>query len=206
MMLVDDHPIVRRGVRDILCDAFPTSAIEEVGSGGEAMQRIGHHRWDLMILDLSLPDGSGLDVLKRVREMQTRPPVLILSMHAAEQFARRAIAAGAAGYLTKDTADAELVTAVTRIIRGATYFGPEILEEVALGIHPDRERPDKRLSEREYEVFCMIARGKTVTIIATELGLSVKTISTYRRRVLEKMNMSSNAELYRYAVHHSLVN
>ena len=206
MMLVDDHPIVRRGVRDILVDAFPTSAIEEVGSGIEAMSRIHHHQWDLVILDLSLPDGSGLDVLKRVRESQARLPVLILSMHAAEQFARRAIAAGAAGYLTKDTADTELVTAVTRIIRGATYFGHEILEEVALGDHPDRDRPDKRLSEREYEVFCMIARGKTVTVIATELSLSVKTVSTYRKRVLEKMNMSSNAELYRDAVHHSLVN
>ena len=206
MMLVDDHPIVRRGVRDILADAFPASSIEEVGSGGEAVSRVQSHRWDLVILDLSLPDGSGLDVLKRVREMQARLPVLILSMHAAEQFARRAIAAGAAGYLTKDSADTELVTAVNRIIRGATYFGHEILEEVALGGHPDRDRPDKRLSEREYEVFCMIARGKTVTAIATELGLSVKTVSTYRKRVLEKMNMSSNAELYRYAVHHSIVN
>ena len=205
MMLVDDHPIVRRGVRDILVDAFPTSAIEEVGTGTEALSRI-HNRWDLVILDLSLPDGSGLDVLKRVRESEARLPVLVLSMHAAEQFARRAIAAGAAGYLTKDTADTELVTAVTRIIRGATYFGHEILEEVALGDHPDRDRPDKRLSEREYEVFCLIARGKTVTVIAAELGLSVKTVSTYRKRVLEKMNMSSNAELYRYAVHHALVN
>jgi len=206
MMLVDDHPIVRRGVRDILADAFPASSIEEVGSGGEAMSRLRSHRWDLIILDLTLPDGSGLDVLKRVRETEKRMPVLILSMHAAEQFARRAIAAGAAGYLTKDTADTELVTAVTRIIRGNTYFGPEILEQVAMGMHPDRDRPDRRLSEREYEVFCLIARGKTVTLIATQLGLSVKTISTYRRRVLEKMNMSSNAELYRYAVDHALLN
>jgi DNA-binding NarL/FixJ family response regulator len=206
MMLVDDHPIVRRGVRDILVDAFPASSIEEVGSGSEAMSRLRGQRWDLIILDLTLPDGSGLDVLKRVREAEKRMPVLILSMHAAEQFARRAIAAGAAGYLTKDTADTELVTAVTRIIRGNTYFGPEILEQVAMGMHPDRDRPDRRLSEREYEVFCLIARGKTVTLIATQLGLSVKTISTYRRRVLEKMNMSSNAELYRYAVDHALLN
>jgi DNA-binding NarL/FixJ family response regulator len=206
MMLVDDHPIVRRGVRDILVDAFPASSIEEVGSGSEAMSRLRGQRWDLIILDLTLPDGSGLDVLKRVREAEKRMPVLILSMHAAEQFARRAIAAGAAGDLTKDTADTERVTAVTRIIRGNTYFGPEILEQVAMGMHPDRDRPDRRLSEREYEVFCLIARGKTVTLIATQLGLSVKTISTYRRRVLEKMNMSSNAELYRYAVDHALLN
>jgi two-component system invasion response regulator UvrY len=204
VMLVDDHPIVRRGVRNILVEAFPTSAVEEVGTGSEAISKIRNHRWDLVILDLSLPDGSGLDVLKRVREMHTRLPVLVLSMHASEQFARRAIAAGAAGYLTKDSADAELITAVTRIARGNKYFVHEILEEVALGLHPDRLRPDKQLSEREYEVFSMIARGKTVSAIAIELGLSVKTVSTYRRRVLEKMNMSSNAELYRYAVHHAL--
>ena len=205
MMLVDDHPIVRRGVRDILVEAFPTSSIEEVGSGGEAMSRIRSHRWDLIILDLTLPDGSGLDVLKRVREMQQRLPVLILSMHAAEQFARRAIAAGAAGYLTKDTADTELVTAVTKIIRGATHFAPDVLEELALD-DPGRADPHQRLSDREQEVFLMIARGRTVSAIAAELGLSIKTVSTYRRRVLIKMNMASNAELYRYAIHYSLVN
>lgn len=205
MMLVDDHPIVRRGVRDILADAFPASAIEEVGSGSEAISRLRGHRWDVMILDLSLPDGSGLDVLKRVREAQFRVPVLILSMHTAEQFARRAIAAGAAGYLTKDTADTELVSAVTRVIRGATYFGPALLEDVALRLHPDSDRPDRRLSEREYEVFCRLGRGMTVSIIATQMGLSIKTVSTYRRRVLAKMRMSSNMELCRYALHHALI-
>lgn len=206
LMLVDDHPIVRRGVRDILEDAFPSSAIEEVGSGGDALAKIRSHRWDLVILDLTLPDGSGLDVLEQVHTVQSQLPVLILSMHSAEQFARRAIAAGAAGYLTKDTADTELVTAVTKIIRGATHFGPDLLEEVALIDEPDRARPDKRLSDREYEVFLMIARGKTVSVIATELGLSIKTVSTYRRRILVKMNMATNAELYRYAIRHSLVN
>lgn len=205
MMLVDDHPIVRRGVRDILAEAFPTSAIEEVGSGSEALARLRGHRWDLMILDLSLPDGSGLDVLERARETQSRLPVLILSIHTAEQFARRAIAAGAAGYLTKDTADSELVTAVTRITRGATYFGPALLEDVALRLHPDNDRPERRLSDREYDVFCLIARGKPVSLIATELGLSVKTVSTYRRRILQKMDMLSNAELCRYALSRSLI-
>jgi two-component system invasion response regulator UvrY len=204
LMLVDDHPIVRRGVRHILADAFPSSSIEEVGSGGEALSKMRRHRWDLVILDLTLPDGSGLDVLEQARNVQAHLPVLILSMHAAEQFARRAIACGAAGYLTKDTADTELVTAVTRIIGGATHFAPDTLEEVALG-DPDRADPHQRLSEREQEVFLLIARGKTVSAIAAELGLSVKTVSTYRRRVLIKMNMASNAELYRYAIHYSLV-
>jgi DNA-binding NarL/FixJ family response regulator len=205
MMLVDDHPVVRRGVRDILAEAFPTSAIAEVSSGEEAVSRVRTQRWDLVVLDLTLPDGSGLDVLKRVRQIEEQLPVLILSMHGAEQFGRRAIAGGASGYLTKETADLELVTAVTRIIRGSTYFGREILEEAAFGIRPGRERPDQRLSGREYEVFRMLVRGQTVKLIGAELGLSAKTISTYRRRILAKMQMTSNAELHRYAVLHSLI-
>ena len=205
IMLVDDHPIVRRGLRDILVDAFAGAIIHEVGYGRDAIALIHSQMWHVMVLDLSLPDGSGLDVLKRVRELRPRLPVLILSMHAADQFARRAIAAGASGYLTKDAADSELVTAVSRIARGGKYFGPEVLERVALGLHPDREdRPHERLSDREYQVLRMIGGGKTVSEIATELGLSVKTVSTYRARVLEKMKMRTNAELTHYAVRHGI--
>jgi two-component system invasion response regulator UvrY len=205
IMLVDDHPIVRRGLRDILVDAFAGSAIQEAGSGRDAIALIHSQAWHVVVLDLSLPDGSGLDVLKRVRELRPRLPVLILSMHAADQFARRAIAAGASGYLTKDAADAELVTAVSRLARGGKYFGPEILEHVALGLHPDREdRPHERLSDREYQVLRMIGGGKTVSEIAAELVLSVKTVSTYRARVLEKMKMRTNAELTHYAVRHGV--
>lgn len=205
IMLVDDHPIVRRGLRDILIDAFAGATIHEVGSGREAIASLQLHSWSVMVLDLSLPDCSGLDVLKRVRELRPRLPILILSMHAADQFARRAIAAGASGYLTKDAADAELVTAVSKLTRGGKYFGAEVLERVALGLHPDREdRPHERLSDREYQVLRMIGSGKTVSEIATELSLSVKTVSTYRARVLEKMKMRTNAELTRYAVRHGL--
>ena len=205
IMLVDDHPIVRRGLREILADAFPGSVIQEVGSGGEATTLVRDHRWDVIVLDLSLPDGSGLDVLKRVRHLRPRQPVLILSMHTAEQFARRAIAAGASGYLTKDIADSELVTAVSKLLRGGKYFGPEVLERVALGLHPDRdEHPHERLSDREYEVLRMIGSGKTVSEIASALTLSVKTVSTYRARVLDKMGMRTNAELTHYAVRHGL--
>jgi two-component system invasion response regulator UvrY len=205
VMLVDDHPIVRRGLRDILEDAFPGAVIHEVGNGREAIASLHSHSWSVMVLDLSLPDGSGLDVLKRVRELRPRLPVLILSMHTADQFARRAIAAGASGYLTKDAADAELVTAVSKLAHGGKYFGAEVLERVALGLHPDREdRPHERLSDREYQVLRMIGGGKTVSEIATELGLSVKTVSTYRARVLEKMKMRTNAELTHYAVRHGL--
>lgn len=205
IMLVDDHPIVRRGLRDILVDAFAGAIIHEVGYGRDAIALIHSQTWHVIVLDLSLPDGSGLDVLKRVRELRPRLPVLILSIHAADQFARRAIAAGASGYLTKDAADSELVTAVSRLARGGKYFGPEVLERVALGLHPDREdRPHERLSDREYQVLRMIGGGKTVSEIATELGLSVKTISTYRARVLEKMKMRTNAELTHYAVRHGI--
>src|ERR1043166_248247 len=200
-MLIDDHPIVRRGVRDILADAYSSAIIEEVGSGGEATSLVRSQPWDMVMLDLTLPDCSGLDVLKRIREMQERLPVLVLSMHAADQFARRAIAAGASGYLTKDAADAELIRAVTRLMRGGKYFGPAVLEDVVLGMHPDhRERPHEKLSDREYQVLRMIGAGKTVSEIASELELSVKTISTYRARVLEKMEMRTNSELTRYAL------
>jgi DNA-binding NarL/FixJ family response regulator len=205
VLLVDDHPIVRRGIRDILADAFGPAVIQEVGLGREAMMLASANHWDVMVLDLALPDGSGLDVLKRVRQTQPRLPVLILSMHAPDQFARRAIAAGASGYLMKDAADSELVNAVSRLLRGGKYFGAQILEQVALGLHPDRdEQPHERLSDREYQILRMIGSGKTVSEIATGLQLSVKTISTYRARVLDKMDMRTNAELTHYVVRHGL--
>jgi DNA-binding NarL/FixJ family response regulator len=205
VMLVDDHPIVRRGLRDLLADAFAGAIISEVGSGREALAALHSNAWSVIVLDLSLPDGSGLDVLKRVRELRPRLPVLILSVHAADQFARRAIAAGASGYLTKDAADVELVTAVSKLARGGKYFAADVLEHVALGLHPDRDdRPHERLSDREYQVLRMIGGGKTVSEIATELSLSVKTVSTYRARILEKMRMRTNAELTHYAVRHGL--
>jgi DNA-binding NarL/FixJ family response regulator len=203
LILVDDHPIVRRGLRDILADAFEGAIIHEVGSGREALAALHTQAWSVMVLDLSLPDGSGLDVLKRVREFRPRLPVLILSVHAADQFARRAFAAGASGYLTKDAADAELVTAVSKLARGGKYFGGNILDRV--GLHAERDdRPHELLSDREYQVLRMIGSGKTVSEIATALSLSVKTVSTYRARVLEKMKMRTNAELTHYAVRHGL--
>ena len=205
ILLVDDHPVVRRGLRDILVDAFEGAVIHEVGSGREAVGLVRSEQWTVVVLDLSLPDGSGLEILKTIREIRPALPVLILSMHAVDQFARRAIAAGAAGYLTKDTADAELVTAVSRLMRGGKFFGRDVLERVALGLHPDGDsRPHERLSDREFQVLRMIGSGKTVGEIATEIGLSVKTISTYRARVLEKMGMRTNAELTHYVVRHDL--
>lgn len=205
IMLVDDHPIVRRGVSEILAHAFPQAAIQQVGSGAEAIALARTSPCDVVLLDLTLPDASGLDVLKAIREVQPRTPVLILSMHMPDQFARRVVAAGASGYLTKDTADEELVAAVTRVLRGGRYFSPQVLEQVVIGMHPDRsDRPHERLSDREYQVMRMIGSGKTVSEIATDLMLSVKTVSTYRARVLEKMDMRTNAELTHYVVRHGL--
>ena len=205
VLLVDDHPIVRRGLHNIVAGAHPGATIREVGSAGEAVALGLDEPWDIVILDLSLPDGNGLDVLKRLRDEHPRLPILILSMHAVDQFARRAIAAGASGYLTKDTADTELETAMERLLRGGRYFGSDLLESVVLagGRHTD-ERPHERLSDREYQVLRMIGSGRTVSEIAATLNLSVKTISTYRTRVLEKMHMRTNAELTRYAVEQKL--
>jgi len=204
VLLVDDHPVVRRGLYNIVAGVHPDAAIREAGTAAEATTLGLEGAWDIMILDLSLPDGDGLDVLKRVRDEHPRLPILILSVHAMEQFARRAITAGASGYLTKDTADTELVTAMERLLGGGRYFGTNLVESVVMaGSHPD-ERPHERLSNREYQVLRMIGRGRTVSEIAATLNLSVKTISTYRARVLEKMHMRTNAELTRYAVEQGL--
>jgi two-component system invasion response regulator UvrY len=207
LLLVDDHPVVRRGLVGILKVHLPEATIDEVASAHDALSLAQTRAWDLVILDLSLSDGSGLDVLKQLRDKQPRLPVLILSIHTAEQFARRAMVAGASGYLTKDAADAELVTAVTTLIRGGRYFDVQTLEQVAIGTHPCcDDRPHERLSDREYEVLRMIGSGKTVSEIASVLDLSVKTVSTYRARIMEKMSMRTNAELTHYAVNHKLTN
>jgi DNA-binding NarL/FixJ family response regulator len=205
IVLVDDHPVVRRGVNDILVEAFPDAAIQEVGSGADAVALVRQQPWDVVILDLTLPDGSGLDVLKRIRQMRARLPVLILSMHTADQFGRRAIEAGASGYLTKDTADAELVTAVGCLVRGGRYFDPQVLEQVVVSLHPDREaRPHERLSDREFQILRLLGSGRTVSEVAARLTLSVKTVSTYRGRILAKMRMRTNAELIQYVVRRGL--
>ena len=228
IMLVDDHPIVRRGVRDILSDAFPSAMIEEVSFGADAVLLVLQHiRWDVVILDLTLPDGSGLDVLERIREMRAGLPVLILSMHSADQFARRALNAGASGYLTKDVADAELVTAVTHVVAGRTYLSPPREQAVGtvgastvgastVGAHnvgagfsrpvdPASDPSHARLSVRERQVLLGIAQGKRVGAIAEELLVGCKSVSTYRTRLLKKLGMRTNADIMRYVLEHRLI-
>jgi DNA-binding NarL/FixJ family response regulator len=203
ILLVDDHPVVRRGIRQILIDGLKVVSVGEAGDVRTALASIRSDVWDVIVLDITLPGESGLDLLKAVHREKPTLPVLILSMHPASQFARRALAAGAAGYLTKDSAPTDLVRAIERVRHGHRYV-PRSLEEWA-SESESSAAPHDALSDREYQVLRMIGSGHTVSEIAAALHLSVKTISTYRTRLLEKLQMRSNAELMRYAIENRLI-
>ena len=178
----------------------------EAGDGHEAMKIIQSEPCDVVLLDITMPNKSGLDVLKELHAQSPRLPVLVLSMHAEDQYAVRVLRAGAAGYLTKESAPAKLVQAIRKVVRGGRYVSPTLAEKLVFELDSDSTKaPHETLSDREYQVLCMISSGKTVTMIAEELTLSVKTISTYRVRILEKLNMKNNAELTRYAIKEGLV-
>jgi two-component system, NarL family, invasion response regulator UvrY len=206
ILLVDDHPIVRQGIKQVLSGAFHPALVGEAANAEEGLSEVRNTAWDVLVLDLTLPGVSGLDLLKDLRRERPSLPVLVLSMHPPDQFARRAMNAGAAGYLTKDSAPTELVKAVSEVIAGRRYLNPLVIEELVTHAQPDSERrPHEALSDREYQVLRMIASGLTVSQVATRLSLSVKTISTYRARVLEKMNMRTTAELMHYGIQQGLV-
>jgi DNA-binding NarL/FixJ family response regulator len=207
ILLVDDHPIVRQGIKQVLAGAFHPALVGEAANAEEGLNELRTTEWDVLVLDLTLPGISGLDLLKDLHRERPSLPVLVLSMHPPDQFARRAMNAGASGYLTKDSAPTELVKAVGEVIAGRRYLNPTVVEElVAHPRQPDSERrPHEALSDREYQVLRMIASGLTVSQVATRLSLSVKTISTYRARVLEKMNMRTTAELMHYGIQQGLV-
>jgi two-component system invasion response regulator UvrY len=200
LLLVDDHPVFRLGVKRILTEALPELAICEAVDGPSAIELMQSNTCDLVLLDVTLPGPDGLEVLKDLRARFPQVPVLIVSMHPADQFARRMIAAGAVGYVTKDTDPAELVRAVSLALKGQRY----VQRDADVGTAEPEPR-HQRLSDREYQVLRMIASGRTVSQIAEELFLSVNTVSTYRARILEKMEMESNAELMRYALRLRLV-
>jgi DNA-binding NarL/FixJ family response regulator len=200
LLLIDDHPVFRHGVKLLLTDILPDVVIGEAVDGSSALEWMRPRACDLVLLDVTLPGPDGLEVLKALRGEFPHVPVLILSMHPADQFARRMIAAGAIGYVTKDTDPAELVRAVRLAFKGQRYL-PRYAPAGAGGPQPRHQR----LSDREYQVLRMIATGRTVSQIADELFLSVNTVSTYRARILEKMEMASNAELMRYAMRIHLV-
>jgi len=205
-LIADDHAVVRQGLKQILLEEFPDASFGEAANGADILTLVKQQEWDVVTLDISLPGRSGLEVLKEARERRPNLRVLVLSMHPEEQYAVRALKAGAAGYVTKQTAPEELVNAVKKILSGGKYVSAALAEKLASALGAPSDRPaHETLSDREYQVFCLIASGKTTGQIAEELNLSVQTISTYRARVLEKMSMSTNAELTRYALQNGLV-
>jgi two-component system, NarL family, invasion response regulator UvrY len=205
ILIADDHGVVRHGLIQILRDALPEADFGEAETGREAVEKVQRESRDLVILDISLPDQSGLQVLKQIRAIAPRLPVLILSMHPEEQFAVRAIRAGAAGYVTKRTAPQEIAVAARRVLAGHRYVTASIAERLVVEVGRTSDRPPhERLSDREYEVFRLLALGKTVKETAAELSLTVQTVSTYRARLLEKMGLETNAQLTEYLIQNRL--
>ena len=206
ILIADDHAVVRRGLKQILADEFKKADFGEAGNAREALDRIRKENWDTVVLDITMPGRSGLEALKEIKEARPKLPVLVLSMHPEDQFAVRVLKSGASGYMTKESAPEELVGAVKKVLAGGRYVSPALAEKMASYLAIDTPNPPhERLSDREFTVLRMIASGKTVSQIAVELSLSVKTVSTYRTRILEKMGMASNAELTHYAIKNQLV-
>lgn len=206
ILLCDDHPILREGLKNILLQQPDIKVVEEAGSGAELMEKTGASRFDVIILDITLPDMNGLDVLKNLQAQGNRTGVLVLSMHPEEQYATRALKAGAAGYLQKESAPAELVSAVRRIALGGKYVTASLAEKLAFQLQePGDKAPHELLSDREYQVLCLLASGRGIKEIAQELGLSAPTIATYRSRLMTKLDLSSTVDIVRYALAHKLV-
>jgi two-component system invasion response regulator UvrY len=207
VLIADDHAVVRRGLEQILADAFEEIEVGEAKNAEEAIERADREEWDVVILDISMPGRSGLDALKEIRKSKTGLPVLILSIYPEDQFATRALKAGASGYMTKESAPEELVNAIHKVMSGGKYVSAALAEKLAADLEKDRAGvpPHQRLSDREYEVLLLIASGHTISEIANKFSLSVKTISTYRARILEKTSLKSNADLVRYAIAHGLI-
>ena len=206
ILIVDDYPVVRRGIKGIFDDQPDEAVFGEAGSAAEALELIRREDWDVMVLDISLSGRSGLEVLKESKQIRPKLPVLVLSFHSEELYARRAFKAGAGGYITKDSSRTELLKAIHKVIKRGKYVSAALAEKLVFDIERGTDRPPhEALSDRELEVTCLIASGKTVTEIAEVLSLSDKTISTYRARILDKMGMKSNAELTYYAITNKLV-
>ena len=206
VLVVDDHPVVRKGLTLILAEEPEIGEVGEADSTAGLLRLLATGTWDVVVLDISLPDRSGLETLKDVKAMRPDLPVLILSMHPEDQYAPRVLKAGAAGFVSKESAAEELVNAVKKVVGGGRYVSPSLAERLAELIEDDYQGPPhERLSDREFQVMRMLAEGKRLKDIADELCLSVKTVSTYRARVLEKMGVESNAELTYYAIKNGLI-
>ena len=206
VLIADDHAVVRQGLRQILEDTREMLVAGEATNGQEVLAKVRAELWDVVVLDISMPDQSGLDILKQLRVEQPSLPVLVLSMYPEDQYAMRVLKAGGSGYLTKESAPDELVKAVRKVVSGGRYVSSFLAERLAFEIGADPSKlPHETLSDREFQVLRLIAAGKSVSEIAAELFLSVKTISTYRARLLVKMNLGTNAELIQYAIQNHLI-
>ena len=205
-LIADDHAVVRRGLRQIIVEDLPGSSVGEASNVPEALDLLRKERWDAVILDISMPGGSGLELIKDVRLQSPHLPILVLSMHPEDQFAVRVLKAGANGYLTKESAPDQLITALHKVMQGGTYVSAALAETLATGLRSEKDRPaHELLSDREFQVMRMLAGGQTPTHVGDELCLSVKTVSTYRSRILEKLRLKTSAELTRYAIENKLV-
>lgn len=206
VLIADDHAIVRQGLKQILSETDDLLVTGEADDGAEALQLARQQTWDVFLLDVSMPNRNGIDTLKQLKKEFPRLPVLILSMHPEEQYAVRALKAGASGYLTKQSAPEQLVTAIRQVASGKKYLSPAVAQQLAEAISDSTEKsPHERITDREYQVLVLFSTGNTLTQIAEKLNLSVATVSTYRARLLEKMGLKSTAELIRYGFEHGLV-
>lgn len=206
ILIADDHAILRRGLKEILVRELKEVVCGEAEDAEQVLDRVRKHEWDLVTLDLSMPGRSGLDVIREVRFLQPKLPILVLSMHPEDQYGKRVLKAGASGYMNKESAPEELIKAIRKVLAGGRYVSPALAELLALDLGRGADQPlHERLSDRELEVLRMIASGLTVSQTAERLYLSVSTVSTYRARILEKMNMTTTAELMHYALSNHLV-
>lgn len=206
VLIADDHAIVREGLKQIVLRMDGVSTVEEAGNGHEALAKIEKNKYDLVILDISMPGLSGLDILKTIKDRNEKPHILILSVHPQEQYAIRALNLGASGYLCKDSINEELESAIKNIAAGGKYISRALAEKIVFGKKDALNiLSHEKLSEREFQIMCMLAKGKSVKEIAGGLFISDKTVSTYRARILEKMDMKNNAELTHYAIRNDLI-
>lgn len=206
ILVADDHKMFRKGLKQVLEYDREIAVTGEASSGYEVLDQVGKNDYDVLLLDIAMPGLNGLDTLKQLRSLRPKLRVIVVSMYPEQQYAARAIKAGASGYLTKESDTEELIGAIKKVFRGGKYISSSIAEKLLFDLEPDSGRaPHLDLSDREYQILCMIARGSKVSEIAEELFLSVKTVSTYRCRILEKMKMKSNAELINYVLKHQLI-
>lgn len=206
ILIADDHTILREGLKQILAECGDMVVAGEADNGLDALKRVREEDWDVVVLDMSMPGKSGIELVKLIKSEKPKLPILILSMHKEDQYAVRTLKAGASGYLCKDSASAQLVSAIRKVANGGIFISPEVAEKLAYGLHPMSDAPPHTLlSNREYQVFMMLVQGQSLTEIADEINLSVKTVSTHKTRIQEKMKADNLSVLIKYAIKHDLL-